>query len=257
MRYRMLAIAILTLSFVITSSSEAGLVLVTDPAAATWNDSVHWGQLGTDGTTLASSVNATSARGRTVTATTSDSSGLYRLDEGTGWVGNFSPGDSLLTNGTPTYAPLMISFDIPLTGVGANIQRDQGGAFTATISVYSGNVLLGTFTEDGDSNSLEDGSAIFLGVKNTNPYTDPVITKIVFGLTIESQSVPNADFAINSVRMSLLPEPSTILSAALAALGTLVEARRRRLCVDPKPRRRREAAGKYSAAPRRVDAGAW
>jgi hypothetical protein len=224
MRCFVVPTAVLALTLGLSSATRAGLVLVSTPADLNANDLVDWGQLGPDGTMSPSPTVVLSATGLAVTVATGDFTGLLRLDEGAGWLGNFLPGEMLLTNNTATYNPLTITFASPVSGAGANIQRDLNGPFTATISAYAGNLLLGTFTENGVSDTNEDGSAIFIGVKDTKC----VITSVVFGLETADPPEPNSDFAINSLRISVVPEPGTLGPAGFAAVVGLGMAWRRR-----------------------------
>jgi hypothetical protein len=175
--------------------------LVTSSAALGANDVIDWGQLGPAFTLVPSPV--TSSLGLDATASTTDPAGLFRLDEGTGWLGNFSPGDRLLTSNTANYFPLTVIFATPVFGAGANIQLDQHVPFTAFIEAFNGGTSLGIFTEDGVSNANDDGSAIFIGVRDPNAE----ITSVVFGLTTPTDS----DFAINALRINTngVPEPSS------------------------------------------------
>jgi hypothetical protein len=224
MRRFVVAVVALGLTLGLPFVAKAGLVLVSNPADLAANDSVDWGQLGPDGAVSPSPTVVLSATGLAITVATDDPNGLLRLDEGNGWIGNFLPGEMLLTNNSATYSPLTFNFATPVSGVGANIQRDPRGTFKATVSAYAGTTLLGTFTEDGESNDFEDGSAIFLGIKGT----ELVITRVVFGLVTATPPEPNADFAINSLRIAAVPEPRTLVPAGIAAVVGLGMAWRRR-----------------------------
>jgi hypothetical protein len=204
-----------------------GITLITNPSDLMANDSIDWGQLGPDNTLLASSVPVKSAGGLAATATTGDPTGLLRADEGgVVWFGNFTIGDHLLTSNQANYFPLTIAFGSPIFGAGTNIQLDAPGPFTATIEAFAGNKSLGMFTEDGVSNNNEDGSAIFIGVKDT---TDE-ITSVVLGIL--NPPAISSDFAINSLEInaSSVPEPPTLLtslSSLLMGLGCYLWRRRK------------------------------
>jgi hypothetical protein len=201
-----------------TARAHAGLILVTSPAALGPNDSIDWGQLGTDPTFLSTTQTVTSGGGLGATVSTTDPAGLVRLDEGNDWIGNFTLGDHLLGNNSFNYSPMTIAFASPVLGVGANFNADDYGAFTGTIEAFDGSTSLGTFTEDGVVTSNEDGSAIFIGVRDTKAE----ITSIVFGLTDPSLG----DFAINSLRLvtpevMAAPEPASLTLLGLGAAGLL------------------------------------
>ena len=177
------------------------------------DDSIDWGQLGPDSTSVAGSAAVTSANGLEAMVSTDDPSGLFRVDEGLSWIGNFTAGDHLINNNGFSEYALTITFAAPISGAGAQIQLDNGGPFTATIEAFSGNTSLGLFTEDGTSTTAEDGSAIFLGVMDTTAQ----ITSIVFG--IDNPPAFAGDFALNTLSINTggaVPEPSSIVLIMVA-----------------------------------------
>jgi hypothetical protein len=214
---------------IVVPARGGSISLISNPADLMANDSIDWSQLGPDNTLLASSVSVKSAGGLAATVTTGDPTGLLRADEGgVVWLGNFTIGDHLLTNNQSNYFPLTLAFGSPIFGAGTNIQLDAGGPFTATIEAFAGNKSLGMFTEDGVSNQNEDGSAIFIGVKDTTAE----ITSIVLG--IANPPAVSSDFAINSLEINKsagsVPEPSsflTSLSGLLMGLGWYLWRRRK------------------------------
>jgi hypothetical protein len=210
-RRSMLAMAALAVVAGAVQRAPAGVTLVTSTTALAPNDSIDWGQLGPDSTGLPSSTAVTSANGLAATVTTADPTGLLRVDEGLSWIGNFTVGDHLITSNQSSDFNLTIGFASPVSGAGAQIQLDNAGPFTATITAFSGTNSLGTFTENGLSTALEDGSAIFIGVSDTKAE----ITSIVFG--ISNPPSVSGDFAINSLLISSVPEPSSLVLAAIAA----------------------------------------
>ena len=147
----------------------------------------------------------TSAHGLGAAVSTDDLAGLLRVNEGRSWTGNFKLEDHLLNNDGFSEFSMTISFAAPISGAGAQIHMDNSGPFRATIEAFAGNTSLGLFSEDGLSTSAEDGSAIFLGVMDSNAE----ITSIIFG--IENPPAFEGDFAINALSLHTavaVPEPS-------------------------------------------------
>ena len=207
------AVAVLTVLAGAVQRTTAGEMLVTSATALAPNDSIDWGQLGPDSTSLPSSIKVASAGGLAARVSTTDPTGLVRVDEGGSWTGNFTAGEHLINNNQFSFSPLKIAFASPVTGAGAQIQLDDSGPFTATVEAFSGTKSLGMFTEDGISTSLEDASAIFIGVLDSSAE----ITSIIFG--IDNPPSFGGDFAVNSLWInasSTVPEPSSLLLAAIA-----------------------------------------
>jgi hypothetical protein len=175
---------------------------------------------------------ATSSLGVQVTVNFAEGGGGMRVDQGIGWTGNFTPGDELLW--TDFDGPLNLNgFSQTLSGVGANIQTDQFGDFTALIQAFdAGGTLIGSFSENGTSTTSGDGSAIFIGLTNV-----PGIAFVTFSVPFcQTGGVGgcSADFAINqldivrgAVAPVAAPVPGTLLllSSGLVIVGYL---RRRR-----------------------------
>lgn len=193
------------------------LVLATTcQASLIANDSFDWtknfGPGGEDySNTVADNSLATSENG--VQAMVSFDSGNHtglRIDQGSHlggyWYGNFSLGDELLAaydNG-----PIAFSFSRKILGIGANIQADYFGSFTAQLCDTHGMCV----SENGISNSHADGSAIFIGLRDGVGFTGAT-----FSLTSCAEDC--TDFAINQMEITTNPEPG---SAWLLLAGVLL-----------------------------------
>jgi PEP-CTERM motif len=178
-------------------------------------DIVDWGQLGSSFISFGSPVTFTSAGGITGTADLNSNASARVGQQGGSWNGNFAPGDNLLRTHSSGQGSLTLSFGTGLSSVGAQIEADFLGRFTAQIQAFDGNTSLGTFTETGNANRKDDNSAIFLGVSSSLPD----ITSIVYSLP--SCSLDCANFAINQLSLASpsLPEPGSLALLAGALIG--------------------------------------
>jgi PEP-CTERM motif len=133
---------------------------------------------------------------------------------GDDWIGNFYGDETALWTNSPGQGPLTILFNQGVPGAGTQIQADFYGPFTVEMTAYDLNLnVLGSFREDGVSNNMGDGSAIFLGV------TDSTADIGAISYSLVSCNGDCGDFAINELVIgpaaSPTPEPGT-----LALLGT-------------------------------------
>jgi hypothetical protein len=169
-------------AFSTTAAWADSLVLVTSQASQGANDSVLWSQLGADGTTLGSTAAATSTRGSSVTLSLAGSSSLVSVActaSPCSWTGaGFTAGDSLIwtsDTGNGGNGPLTLNFSRGVSGVGALIQADRPGQFTAQIQALNGATSLVSFTVVSNAN----GDAAYIGVLDQSGAN---ITSIVFSL---------------------------------------------------------------------------
>ena len=126
----------LTLCFALTAgSSWAGIVGSTNPAD--FGDPVNWCQFGCTGAQFATPQSWTSVGGQTGSVgLVGTGQGFYNLQQGNSWFGNFAGGMGLVYNGVAfgnTAADIALTFDQAENGVGAFIQADYYGPFTATM----------------------------------------------------------------------------------------------------------------------------
>ncbi len=191
---------------------QASVIGIT---SLTGTDSINWSQLGPSDTFLTGSQTVLSGGG--LQATVSSAGNIFAVfDQGINWGGNFAPGTAVLwDNGVNGGGPdITLTFATPVSAVGAQIQADYYGAFTAQV-VGGGTV----FTENGTSNGNGDGSAIFIGLQSSTAN----ISSIQFTLTSAFNN-PN-DFAIGTVELTTaatatpLPSTWTMLIAGFVGLG--------------------------------------
>lgn len=198
-------------------SAHAAPVGVTSLGSLGSTDSYSWNQLGVDGTVVSAPQLVTSTGGSQGVVSSIGNYLQVRV-QGSDWSGNFTPGTNIIwtnSNG-PDITFALVN---PVGGIGAQIQENQFGAFTAQISAYdSANSLLGSFTENGNSTSTGDGSAIFIGLLDST--SD--ISKIVFSL---SGGTNLNDFAIgpiafgNSGAIAPTPLPASLPMFLFALVG--------------------------------------
>ena len=204
---RTAAIAAFALAATVATSASATVFGITNVGAiAGPTDSIDWSQLGATFTSVTSPVVVTSGGGASVTVSSAGGD-LQRRDQGDGWSGNFAPGTALLWD-DGVGPDITLTFANPVAAVGAKIQADFFGPFTAQI-VGSNGAVLGSFDEDGVASSAADDSTIFIGLQSTA--ID--ISQIQFTL-LSASNAPN-DFAIGPVTFSTtpisagIPEPAT------------------------------------------------
>ena len=192
-------------AFAATAAGADSVVVVTTQAAQGANDFVRWAQLGGDSTPLGATFNATSAQGGvsvagTLAGANSLAAAVCPAVQCSWNSATFSSGDSVIWTsdaGNSGNGPLTLVFGTSITGVGALIQANAPGQFTAQIQAFNGANVLGTFPVTSDA----AGDAVYIGVQDQ---TAPNITKVVFSITacapVDSSGC--TDFAIGTLNLN-------------------------------------------------------
>jgi hypothetical protein len=182
------------------ASAADSLVEITSEGALNANDSATWAQLGANATALSTSFNANSTGSVGITGALVGSGSLVSVvcpASPCSWsstdVAGFQGGDSVIWTADTASGgngPLTLTFGTSVTGVGALIQADGPGQFTAQIQLFNGKTMLHSFTTTSDSN----GDAVFLGaIDNTAAH----ITSVAYNLTACTGVC--SDFAIDTL----------------------------------------------------------
>jgi PEP-CTERM motif len=190
----------------------ASAVLVTSRAVLAAQDFVDWGQLGASFSMVAQPAVATSNLGFTAAATQVPVGSFFVLNA-VDHSGNL--GGNILATDLGSTAPISISFSTALSGVGAQIQSNDFGAFTGVIKAYgSTNLLLETQSFAGVSNGAQNNSAIFLGLSRASAD----IRRVEFSVIT---ATANLELAINQLDMQLqpIPEPASVALFAVGLAG--------------------------------------
>jgi hypothetical protein len=190
-------------------ASADTLVGVSSRSALLGTDLVDWGS--TPAGQTFTSLSTTSQDGLGVTV--AQASGMiHRVDQPTGWSGNFANGDHLLW--TDAGGPLTITFASPVSAAGAQVETDGLGTFAGILHAYdSGGVDIGDFNFTGLSQPSHDNTAIFIGVRDTAAN----IKSIQFDVSPE-------DFAINQLSLDAgaptpVPLPTSALAGGVVMMG--------------------------------------
>jgi hypothetical protein len=167
---------------------HADTLVTTRP---TGTDSVNWGQLPPWHTAIPNPFSFTTTNGVDGTGSYANpSNSAYQVIQDSTWDGVFSHGDVL--NWSDGAAALTLDFDSGFTQIGAQIQAQAFGAFTAEICDDNDSVC---FSENGISDIPGDRvSAIYIGIESATP-----ITEVTFSLTYPVDT--SNSFAINEVTL--------------------------------------------------------
>lgn len=159
------------------------VVQMTTPTQQNADDSVSWSQLGADNTVLSASFNVTSAKGASDGVSLGGAGSVTSVvcsASPCSWTGSgFSAGDTLLWSSNTSNGgngPVTVSFAKAVTGVGAYVQNNAAGAFTAQIQVLDGGTSLASYTVASDAK----GDAVYVGAFDQS---GSHITSVVFSIT--------------------------------------------------------------------------
>jgi hypothetical protein len=201
------------------SGGEAkALIQITSRGALGATDFVDWAQLGP---TEPNPFTPTSNLGSVLTVDKALGSYFEAPVQGSNWLGNFAPGDTVLSTSNSDPAsnnPIQI-FNFPGVGIyaaGTQIQSNYYGAFTARIEAFDAlNNSLGFFDVNGVSSGDSDNSAVFIGLRNDVPFA-----KVALSL-VAAPSNAVGEFAINQLDFSdqstsSVPAPLPVLGAGAA-----------------------------------------
>jgi hypothetical protein len=201
----------------LAQSSFAALGFVSDRASITPNQTIDWSDVGVEYDVLSAPFSGTTSAGLSYTVSRPGPANTFSLlDQSSGWLGNFAPGETVLTTDFWP-GPLSIKFSDPIQGIAFQIQSDLYDDFTGSIEAFDtfGNSL-GLFAFAGVSNDNADDSALTLGLLSD--------LMDISSITVDLASGQLDTFAINHVSIlgapPAVPEASTWASAGL--LGGIV-----------------------------------
>jgi hypothetical protein len=206
-----------------TIASAGTITQINDLASLSADSFVVWGDAADEGNTLTSPYDRVSSGGLTVTAV--HEGDFLLLVQDSAYAGNFAPGDVVL-NSNFTDGPITINFASAVRGLGFQVQRDQLGDFTATLTAFgAGNVNFGSVSVDGTTAFAlpGDNTAPFLGLVSS--LRDIVSIQIsVSHLGTDSGDtvdITNLNLLTSDPGTSEIPEPTTagLMAAGVALLA--------------------------------------
>jgi len=189
-------------------------------------DTINWCQFGCNGAAYLTPQAWISVNALTGLVGNTNAQNWQNLQQGNGWGGNFPASMGLVYNGVSTLGTgptsIGIYLDQPVIGIGAYIQADWFGPFTASITLLDSNLLpMFTFNAAGNSNNLT-GTGLFIGAYDTSAD----IWGAIFNTT--ANGFHDQDFAIGTAKIGApIPEPGTLLLVGPSLLGLAGVIRRR------------------------------
>jgi hypothetical protein len=205
-------------ALLVSVPATAGTLVQVNSLGSLGPDSVvTWGTALDEGNSPASPYTRTSNRGLGVTAVhTGD---FLILVQGSSFFGNFASGDVVL-NSNFVDGPVAINFASAINGLGLQIQRDELGLFTATMTAFgAGNVNFGSVSVNGTTSFSDPGnnSAPFLGLISSARDIVSIQLSVSHTGGVAGDTVDFTNLDI----LTPVPEPSTtalVLAGALLAV---------------------------------------
>jgi hypothetical protein len=205
------------------SPSYAAVIGVDSASSLGANDAIGWVQInlpaGQSVQDYTGPLNVVSTNGNTATVSVGGNETFFRVDQapGGGYFGNFAPGTQLISS-SHNYEGIMITFDQPVYGGGAQVASGSYGAYSAIVIAFSGTHQLGTYsaagttTTDGLNNPVH-----FIGLLSDAPN----ITSLVFfaDSVLSPDETVIATVSLNEHVVPPVPEPSTWAMMILGFAG--------------------------------------
>jgi len=220
---RFLKVVLVAGVLAIALAAQASIIGTSD--ASTFTDTVDWcANFGCANTpySLPSPTAWTSAAGNTgEIGMNGTGDPFYVAQQGSTWFGNMPDGMGVIYNGNVlgnTPASIAATSDNGVYGMGAFIESNFDGPFTAEIDLYDGSFnLLGSYTATGDS-EFAPGTALFIGAYDDNPDVYAAV------FTAWGSGPNEPDFAIGNLDLRLVPEPGSfvLMGSALAGLAGVI-----------------------------------